>query len=312
MTKPQLVSDADLDTVQYPCMVQPKIDGVRGVHLNGRFTGRSLDPFKGFGVTDYFSDPKFAGLDGELTLGQDPTQENLCSNTTGAVNKFVGVSEMADLHWHCFDLVTEDTVKLRYVERYAHLAQKLRELNHRRLNLVSFKLCTNRQELDAEIEANFAAGYEGTIIRNPNALYKEGRPSKKTQEVLRVKAFSDFEILVTGFTEGNENHNEKTKNALGNSERSSHQENLVPNGQVGSLQGTLLKDFYDLQGVLLFKAGLAITASSGKMTIADATYYYNNPKELVGHIAKIKTMTTGVKDLPRFPTFVSLRSEQDL
>ena len=51
--KPQLAEDAILDQVRFPCIVQPKIDGVRALNLNGTLTGRSLDPFKGFGVTEY-------------------------------------------------------------------------------------------------------------------------------------------------------------------------------------------------------------------------------------------------------------------
>ena len=311
--KPQLANDADLDTVSYPCITQPKIDGVRGIcSAAGRFTGRSLDTFKGTGITEYFSNPEFAGLDGEIILGQDPTAETLCSNTTGAVNKFKDVTAMADLHWYVFDLLTEQTLPLRYVERYEQLAQKVKSLGHNRIHLVPYNVCTSRSELDQEIESNFALNYEGTIIRNPNATYKEGRPTKTGQQLLRVKSFSDFEMLVTGFTEGRENHNEKTTNSLGKSERSSHQENQTPNGQVGSIQGKMLADFFDLQGRLLFPKGLEVTASSGKMTVAEATHYFNNPTELVGHIVKVKTMTTGVLDKPRFPTFLSIRSRQDL
>lgn len=98
--KPQLAEDADLDLVKFPCWVQPKIDGVRALNLNGRLTGRSLDLFKGFSITEYFSKPEFIGLDGEMILGNKPNCPNrLCSATTGAMGRFKGVTEMADLHW---------------------------------------------------------------------------------------------------------------------------------------------------------------------------------------------------------------------
>ena len=42
--KPQLAEDAVLDKVIFPCLVQPKIDGVRAMNLEGTLTGRSLDP----------------------------------------------------------------------------------------------------------------------------------------------------------------------------------------------------------------------------------------------------------------------------
>jgi hypothetical protein len=71
MIKPSLAEDADLSTVTFPCIEQPKYDGVRGLNLASTFTGRSLDPFVGFGITDYFSRPEYLGLDGEMVLGPD-------------------------------------------------------------------------------------------------------------------------------------------------------------------------------------------------------------------------------------------------
>ena len=62
--KPQLAEDAILEDVRFPCWVQPKIDGVRAMNLYGRLTGRSLDEFKGFAISNYFSRPEFVGLDG--------------------------------------------------------------------------------------------------------------------------------------------------------------------------------------------------------------------------------------------------------
>jgi DNA ligase-1 len=313
MIKPQLAKDAILDKVIFPCGVQPKIDGVRALDINRCLTGRSLDPFEGYGITDYFTG-LFPGGDGEMTLGSKPNCTNrLCSMTTGAMGRFNGVTEMADLTWWIFDRITEETINLPYAERHDKVIWGVTALNHPRIKYVPMIVVNNRDELDAAIAELFADGYEGAIIRNLNAKYKEGRATLKRQELWRVKPWGDFEILVTGITEGNENWNEKTTNSLGRSERSSAQAGMKPNGEVGSIQGTLVKDFHSpITGELLFKAGLAITAGSGEMSKAEAAAYFQNPSTIVGHYAKIKTMTHGVKDLPRFPTFVSLRLKQDM
>lgn len=98
--KPQLAEDAVLDKVVFPVLCQTKVDGVRAMNLDGTLTGRSLDPFEGFGITEYFSKPEFIGFDGEMTLGNLPNSpDRLCSLTTGAMGRFKGVTEMADLHW---------------------------------------------------------------------------------------------------------------------------------------------------------------------------------------------------------------------
>lgn len=311
--KPQLAEDADLNTLQFPTILQPKIDGVRALNLNGQLTGRSLDPFKGFGITDYFSIPEFQYLDGEMTLHDKPnSDQRLCSLTTGAMGKFKGVNFMPDLHWWVFDYLAPEVIHLPYEARYEALKLRVRLLDHPRLHVVPSQELHTTDQVKAAIAEYAAAGYEGTIIRNPRSLYKQGRSTKEGQ-LWRVKPWADFEILVTGVTEGQVNTNEATTNSLGRTERSSAQDGMVPNGQVGSIQGTLLAGFHDpVTGKLLFKKGLPVTAGSGEMSVAEATYFFQNPHLIVNHVAKVKTMTHGVKDLPRFPTFVSLRDPVDM
>lgn len=308
--KPSLAEDALLDLVKFPCGVQPKIDGVRALNLNGTLTGRSLDPFKGFGITEYFSQPEFVGLDGEMILGNQPnSSDRLCSLTTGAMSRFKGVDVMPDLTWWVFDSLLDP--EMYYAARYLTLERRVRALNHPRIKLVPMTVVESREHLDRLIAHNAATGYEGTIIRNLNAPYKEGRATQKGQELWRVKPWSDFEILVTDIIEGQANGNAAKTNSLGRTERSSAKAGMVPNGQVGSIQGTLIKDFV-VDGKVLFKQGLLVTAGSGKMTVEEATAYFEDPTKIVGHFAKIKTMTHGVKDLPRFPTYESHRLAEDM
>lgn len=312
--KPQLAEDAILDQVKFPCIVQPKIDGVRALNLNGTLTGRSLKPFEGFGVTEFFSRAKFMGLDGEMTLGNKPNCSNrLCSLTAGAMGRFKGATEMPDLHWWVFDYVTPTTIGQPYVWRYDTLRKRVAQLEHPRVHLMPMYEVTGPNELNRLIGELFAAGYEGTIIRNPEAPYKEGRATQKGQELWRVKPWADAEILVTGVSEGEVNTNEAKKNALGRTERSSAKAGMLANGQIGSIQGVMLADFHDpFTGKLLFPKGLDVTVGSGEMTVAEAEHYFKNQKEIVGHIVKFKHMTHGVKDKPRFPTYMSHRLPQDM
>lgn len=315
MTKPQLAEDANLDIIQFPCWVQPKIDGVRAMNLKGTLTGRSLDPFKGLGITEFFSRPEFEGFDGEMIVGDDPASpDRLCSVTTGAMGRFKGVSEMEDLHWWLFDYVTPYSVKFSYENRYDMLASRLLKLKHDRLHLVPYSVCDNRDQLDAKILWNLEQGYEGTITRNPHAVFKPGRATQKGQELWRVKPWADAEILVTGITEGNKNENEAKRNTLGRTERSSSAAGMVPNGMIGSIQGTLLEDFHDPNngGKKLFSKGLPCTIAPGAMTDAEAKHLFEHPDEIVNHIVKFQHMTHGVKDQPRFGGYLSHRLKEDM
>lgn len=315
--KPQLAEDAILDALVYPVWGQPKIDGVRALNLDGPLTGRSLKKFTGTGITTHFSREEYVGFDGEMVLGPDPCAPRLCSLTTGAMGAFKGVKEMPDLYWHLFDYVQPHTLHWSYRERYEFLRDtKLPDLTrksaHSRLRLVPYVELHDRQQVEAQMALYLEQGYEGLILRNPNASYKEGRATQKGQQLWRIKPWGDFEIKVTGVTEGAKNTNEAKTNELGRTERSSAQAGLVANGQIGSIQGVILKDVLDHSGRVLFKAGMEITAGSGEMTVEEATAWFEDQTQIVGHIAKIKHMTHGVKDLPRFPTFVSKRLPEDM
>lgn len=313
--KPQLANDADLDRVIFPCMVQPKLDGVRAWNPYGKLLGRSMDPFAGHGITDYFSRPKFLGKDGEMILGDNPySTDRLCHLTAGAMGKFKGIDRMANLHWYVFDYLTQKTITLPYVTRYEILCDRL---NRRtpldgRIHLMPSEFVHNRAQLDRVILAHLDLGAEGAIIRNPNALPKPGRPTKSGQQLWRFKVWMDAEILVTDLIEGEENRNEAKLNTLGKSERSSAKAGKVPNGQIGSLKGLLLQDIiHPISKVLLLRKGIIVTVGSGEMSVAEATAWFRRPSLILGHIVTFKFMPHGMKDAPRMPTFKSKRLPQD-
>ena len=313
-TKPALAHDAVLSELIFPCWQQPKIDGVRAWNPNGALLGRSMDPHKGFGITEYFSKPEFVGLDGEMILGSKPNcTDRLCSLTTGAMSGFRGITAMQDINWWVFDYLTEETLDFSYEARYYALADEVLALHHPRVHLVPYTWVDNLSQANEAIANNAEAGYEGTVFRNPSEKHKPGRPTKKGQQLMRVKPWSDSEAIITGIVEGSENQNEAKVNSLGRTERSSAQEGKVPNGKVGSLKGKLLADFFDpYTGKLLFPKDLAITMGKGEMTDAEAIHYFNHPDEIVGHVVKFQHMTHGVLDLPRFGGYLSHRSKEDM
>ena len=74
-----------------------------------------------------------------------------------------------------------------------------------------------------------------------------------------------------------------------------------------------VKDFFDpIFGKLLFAQGLPVTISSGAMSVPEAKYYFRNPDKIINHIVKFKHLTHGVKDLPRFGSYLSHRLPEDM
>lgn len=315
--KPQLAEDADLDRVIYPCGVQPKFDGVRaGIYSPIGLTGRSLDPFAGYGITEYFSRPEWLGYDGEMVLGDNPySTERLCNLTSGAMGKFKGITEMADLHWHLFDYLTPETVKLPYIARYGMLRDRLAKWTPggKRLHIVPMDFAQNRKELDRLIQNHIELGAEGTIIRNLNALPKEGRPTKTGQQLWRVKSWVTGEIRVEEIIQGESNRNAPKTNSLGKMERSSAKAGKVPNGQIGSLKGPLLEDLiHPHTGICLLKQGTMVTVSRGEMDASEAKAWFEDQSQILGWAATFKSMPHGMKDVLRMPTFKSKRLPADM
>jgi DNA ligase-1 len=301
-----LASNYKPEKLRFPLGAQPKIDGVRGLNMDGTLRGRSKKCHANIYTTAIFSKPEYVGLDGELAA-QEETHPKLCRLTSSAMSRIDGVPFVL---WHVFDLITAQTLTLPYEQRYAWLKGYVQLMNEAqkcgRLRVVPMQICNNLQELEHRHQVWLDMGYEGTIIRDLNGMHKQGRSTVREMGLLRIKDFIEEEFIITGITEGNRNDNVAQVNENGKTFRTSHQENKVPNGQVGSIQGTILKDSD------LFKSGQPITVSTGTLTEAECIYYFQNPHLLINQIGKFRHFPKGVKDKPRFPQFQSIRSKEDM
>ena len=310
--KPQLACDWHEEHVKFPCIVQVKIDGVHALNQDGVFLGRSLKKHDNLYLTEKFSKPEFNGFCGEMILGDNPAADDLCRLTSGAMRRIQGEPNCT---WWIFDYITEEVKHLGYKDRMRIFLDKVVELpvelSFAVVMIGSKSVNTMQELLDFEEDA-LNKGYEGIIIRDPSALYKFGRCGKTHMGAWRVKRFIEEEVLVTEIEEGRTNNNVKTTNELGRSERSTHQENMQPNAQVGSMKGTLIKDVLDPQTrKLLIAKGALVTVSPGKMTEDERKYYFKNPHELIGQVVKFKLFPKGIKDSARFPTFVTIKNKND-
>lgn len=314
--KPMLASDYAEDKIRFPVIAQPKIDGVRALNMTGTLTGRSLKKHANRHVTGYFSHSSLAGFDGEMAAEQE-CHPDLCRLTTSALSTIDGAPWIM---WHVFDYVTPETKSLPYEQRLVAMASRVAALKadpqlHElacHLRLIPSVMCASLEQL-LEVDAVWLnMGYEGTILRDPQGLHKQGRSTVKEGGLLRIKRFIDFEVEVTEILEGVTNTNEAQTNELGLQFRSTHQENMVPNGMVGAMMGRVIKDILDSKDAVLFAEGSIVKIGAGSMTHDDRVRFFKDPSLLIGQIAKAKMFPKGVKDKPRFPTFQSIRSKTDL
>lgn len=315
ITKPLLAQNIQEDKLKFhSCgyIMQCKIDGSFMLIQEGKALARSLKQHENKFITNFYSNPLFNGLRGEIIVGDNPVAEGLCRDTSSALRRIDG--EPQTTFW-VFDYVTEDTKDLPYKDRlgkvYLHV-EHLSAEGFTNFKIVPSHRVFNIEQYNALKSAFMEAGYEGCIIRHPELPHKEGRSSTTKAHLWRWKPWLDAEILVTGITEGRTNLNEATTNELGRTKRSTHQENMQPNGQVGTLQGNLLKDLLDCNGKVIQNKGSEVTISAGEMTAKERKYYFENQQEIIGSIAKFKYFAYGLKETVRMPIFLSIRSSNDM
>ena len=294
-TKPFKACDADLDLVTYPVMVFPKIDGVRGLNREGIFLGRSLKAHKSLYLQDVLSGMKYSGLDGELSCGAI-TSQSLCRDTTSATGTIKG---SFDFDYNCFDLLDDENIDLPYLTRYVNLVAMVKLLPIF-VKAIDFEWCNSKAEVLAVYDYCIEQGYEGVVLRDPDAMHKNGRSTKKQAGYLRLKPCGDSEGIFHHFDEAMHNGNEAKTNALGETERSSHKENKVGLGMIGALWLT------PIGGGEPFKVG------PGTMTHADRIVFFNDQGLLKNAIIKFKFFDHGAKDAYRHARFFAFRNESDM
>ena len=300
-TLPHLCTDCDLTKLtKFPIWGFPKLDGVRGMHITGSMTGRSLKPHGNKYVTEKYSFCRCEGFDGEFTYG-NRRGDSLCRDTTSVMSRIEGEPTV---DWNLFDYLREDLLDKKYSERYDELVAfygKHRAwFEYERIFVIPYTVLNSVEEVEAYYDKQLELGYEGAILRGPDGLHKSGRATVKVGAYLRLKASSDKEARVIRLVEAMENLNEAKVNELGRTERSSHKENKVGKGMVGMLQCNDLV------------TGQEIDVGAGKMTHDERKWFWDHPEEIVGKLIKYKSMDSGVKDKPRFPRFISLRMESDI
>lgn len=288
MIRPMLGCNVDLEQLTYPVYASTKLDGVRVIVNEGVVYSRTGKPIPNPHVQELFS--KFHGVDGELIVGE-PTASDVFRKTTSGVMSKTGEP---DVHLFAFDMWN---VEGDLDARYTKLIQDI-GFHDPRVHIVSQqKLHTLEQLLTYEKNC-ITAGYEGVIVRDPSAKYKQGRSTPKEKALMKMKRFKDDEAIVINTEPWYENNNEATTNALGYTERSSKKEGKKPIGLLGAL-------------VVTNKEGITFSIGTG-FTHQERFEIWNAKPPVIGEWVKYKYFDTGVKEKPRFPVFLGFRDRRDM
>ena len=282
----------DLDKLKqhFPLYGSYKLDGIRAVVRNGILVSRTMKPIPSKFAQTFFAIPELEGVDGELLVMEQEGQ-TIYHDTYSAVMTH---GSQVPVLFNVFDVVGDKP----YNERLLDLMSRTGE-HHPYVKLLEQRpLASVSQILEMEAEA-LDSGQEGLIVRRTDGRYKQGRSTLKEGILVKVARVKTSEAIVIGFEEMMRNMNPAEKNALGFTERSSHQENLVPSGMLGALY------------VQDIKTGQGFSIGTG-FDHALRTEIWNNQDKYRGMIAKYKNKPYGTKDLPRQPSFLGWRDPMDM
>lgn len=289
ITRPMLaVAAEDLEKIVFPVLCSPKLDGIRALKIDGKILSRSFKHIPNLYIRSVVESRLPDGVDGELLVGN-----TFHESSSGVMTQ----DGKPDFKYAIFDYVV-DNLRKPYVDRLKDLYALLASINDKHFCTVPQVFAHSVQELVLFEQKFIDEGYEGLMLRSLDSPYKCGRSTAKEGFLLKMKRFEDSEALILGYEEQMHNTNEAKKDAFGKTERSQAKDGLVPKGVLGTL---LVKD---TKTGIEFKIGTGFDDDQRlKMWI--------NRTTLPGLLVKYKYQPSGVKEAPRFPTFLSFRHPDD-
>lgn len=274
----------------FPCLVSPKLDGVRAIVFGGVVYSRNMKPIPNKHVQTVLGAPTLQAVDGELIVGK-PTSGTAFRDTMSGVMSEYGRPQVT--LW-VFDVVLPG---VPFQDRLKKLKQAC-AAQKAGVKVVPQLYVENEEELKAAEERFLAEGYEGAMVRSVDGPYKFGRSTVKEGHLLKMKRFEDSEARILGVVELQHNHNEKTTDELGRAKRTTHKAGKVQGGVLGTLE------VEDVRTGVKFGIGSGFSA-------AERAELWARREALPGQLVKYRFFPTGSKEAPRFPVFLGIRDAID-
>lgn len=292
--KPLLAAPVDFSKLDYSNVwVSPKLDGIRCIIRNGVVVSRTLKPIPNEFVQYRFGNrPELESYDGELIVGPASASDVYLKTNSGVMS----IKGEPDVALWAFDHTSHpnDEYHKRYGRLGLDLSNVVKMMHHP---------CEDEDDILAIEERYLGLNYEGVMGRafhGPASWYKFGRATAKSGTLWKLKRLDDFEAQIIGFEEELANENEATKDELGHTKRSSHQENKVGKGTMG---------------VMLLRTADGVEFRCGIFKGFNASwklYVWQHQAEFIGLWGKIQKFSHGEKDKPRHPRFLGIRSPLDM
>lgn len=183
-----------------PCIIQPKLDGVRAYFNNGKFRSRNHKEYFNMNhlIKELVNIKDNVIFDGELYNHTMTFQELM---------KYVKLKEIEEdkenmlpqiekyVEYHIFDCYFPDNPEMSFIERYKYLQSIQKFFKKTKIHIVEMIQMTNLDEME-KIHLDYAnKGYEGIMLRTEDSKYE----FKRSKFLQKYKKFIDDEFEVIGF-----------------------------------------------------------------------------------------------------------------
>lgn len=305
------VHEEDLEFLDYPVMVSPKLDGIRClIHPDLGPVTRSFKPVPNQYIYERLNNECLGlNLDGELIAVDDKGVALTFNETQSAVMTQGGRPSFVYAVFDCFTIPEYD-----FADRFGAANATVNMVGRPFVEMVKHVIIKDTEEFLAYAEETAGLGFEGTMIRDPNGPYKSGRSTKKQGWLLKYKEWLDAEGSIIGFEERMHNANDDIKDNFGHAKRTSHKENMVPMGTLGAL--ILATEWGQLNVGTGFDDSLRQELWDRNMVkdLGDSDmghrWIVRGPQPDLGRKVTFKYFPFGMKDLPRHPSFLHFREEE--
>jgi len=303
ITKPLLaarVEDNDIAALNYPLGVTFKVDGLRCLKIDGHAVSRTFKPIPNHHIRTLIEKWVPDGMDMEITMDGYP-KTGTFQETSGNIMREDGQPNFKIWIIDYVDGKLDEPYDVRIRRAATYCLDHWDDVPFEWYVLQPFT-AKDVEEVTKQETGALAEGFEGVMLRDLKARYKCGRSTFREGILIKVKRFEDCEAVIRTVEELYHNGNEAQEDAFGRTKRSTAQDKMVPMDTLGAL--IVEGHGGDYHGIS-FRVGTGFTQ-------AQRAELWGKRKDIVGKLVKVKYFPTGVKDAPRFPTFVGFRDPRDM
>jgi DNA ligase-1 len=267
-----------LTQVNYPVIVQPKLDGYRCIYRDGQLFSRSGLIFPNINLMTYFAALENVGnyvLDGELYIHGIAFQ-----NITKTLNadrapipiglKYVIYDCMSEKEWE------SQKCKTSYQDRLSKLRELLndRVADYKKIIDIKSDKCKSAAEVMPLYKQYLKDGYEGVMLKDVSGLYRWKRTSLRSGEMLKLKPFKTVDLKIKEIYDGE--------------------------GDFSGMAGGVVVDYN----------GVSVRVGSG-YTVVMRQEMAKQPSDFIGKTIEIQYFEETEDKSLRFPTFKRFREDKD-